>query len=150
MKKKIFAYMAGVIDSDGSIHIERVTDKRNGNYQYTVRVQVQLTSKEMIEWFADKFNGPMRKRQYIYPRPASSPKRKDMYIWRISSQHAIDFLKKIEPYLLLKKPRAAVAIAMEDTFLDKKMSRNPSVVKEKKKMKEKLFQQLKILNKRGM
>lgn len=154
MREIKLAYLAGVIDSDGCIHIERYVDRRKGRnnrYQYNVRLQVGVTRMEIINWIEKNFCGETRK--YSYKRESKFQNRNDVINWRISSKQAINLLKELKDYLILKRDRAEIAIEFEKSILTPSESRSPHLkdVKEKKtKLKEELHAKMKILNQRGI
>lgn len=150
MKEKL-AYLAGVIDSDGCIHIDRYRDqrKKDKSYQYTVRLQVGVTRKEIIDWLLEHFGGETR----MYVNKSRHVNRNDMLIWRKSATEAIELVKKVRPYLVLKTPRADVAIEFEKTIMNKTECRSKKFSKEREeKMKKKalLHEQMRRLNKTGV
>jgi len=154
MRELKLAYLAGVIDSDGCIHIERYVDSRKGRnrrYQYNVRLQIGMTRMEVIEWIGSNFFGETRK--FSYKIKSKYPNRNDITNWRISSRQAISLLKELKEYLVLKKDRAEIAIEFEKSIVSSKESRSLSLkkVRERKmKLKEELYNKMKELNMRGV
>ena len=90
------AYLAGIVDGEGTIDIR----EKKGVYN----IRIHNTSRELIEWLKNEFGGLVtgdhdkRNRRFGY---------KKSYIW-ISSR-AIDtfnLLKALYPFLIVKKERA--------------------------------------------
>lgn len=99
MSETDLAYAAGLMDGEGCIHIAR---SRNS---YTLQITFNQTDSIIAPWLYAHFNG------YLYKYP------KDNYQyheWSIFSNKAVDFLKKILPYLTLKKDQAKLAIQFQE------------------------------------
>jgi len=100
-KKEDLAYIAGVIDSDGCISINRDIKK----YQPTV--QVTQAQPEAINLINKIFGGNYR----IVKQSKSSLNYKDLYLWRIRSRKNLGiFLEAILPFLRIKRKQAKIVI----------------------------------------
>lgn len=91
------AYMAGLIDGEGSITLMKC-----GKY-YGSRLGVHMTDHAVVEWLAD-VTGVGRVR--LSRREGKS----DIYKWEIFSRQAYAVLSAILPYLKSKKPQAELII----------------------------------------
>ncbi len=109
LKETDYAYFAGLIDADGSIHIDRFKDKRkkHGLYTYALRVKIGQSDIEAIKWLSETFGGTYR--YYQYDRPGAYNK-KGLYYWCPNNQKAAFLLEKSLPYLQIKKEQAKLAI----------------------------------------
>jgi hypothetical protein len=113
----VYAYAAGVVDSDGCIYSDR--RKRKGPTSYQVRTSVSMTTPEVPTWFHSKFGGClMIKKGKNTPLP--------VYTWIISSQQALRLLKEIEPYLIGKRDRALAGIRLQDSFKVPRTTKRPA------------------------
>ncbi len=99
------AYAAGVIDSDGCIHVNQRRTTAGG-YTYIVAVTVSLKFDLVPLWFASMFGGP------VYRREQSRPGYPPMWNWRLDCRKAANFLETILPYLKIKHVRAEAAIRL--------------------------------------
>lgn len=99
------AYAAGVIDSDGCIHVNQ-RRTTSGGYTYAVAVTVSLKFDPVPLWFASLFGGP------VYRREQSRPGYPPMWNWRLDCRKAANFLEMILPYLKIKRVRAEAAIRL--------------------------------------
>lgn len=101
-KMERLAYIAGIIDGDGSISLT----KRNilPSPLYYPEVQLANQNKNLIHYFYDEFGG------YKYCRKSWKGKngsmRKDSWQWKLDKRRCKSFLEKIMPFLKLKKERA--------------------------------------------
>ncbi len=126
------AYLAGFLDGEGCIGIY----KRNRYKvpQYILEVTIVNTNKEVIDWIQKRVKGNIRVRRHS--------EWKTRWIWSINTRDPIHrFLNDILPFLIVKKKNASIALLL-------KKSQNP-ISKEERDLKEKLCQQMKVLNKRG-
>ncbi|MDP2730270.1 MAG: LAGLIDADG family homing endonuclease [Dehalococcoidales bacterium] len=108
MKKTDFAYVAGIIDGEGSISIYRMLSRSSKRrMRYSLLVTVTNTNEWLIQWLKMSFGGSICK---VIPRQTNW---KPQYRWSLSTRQAADFLKLIKPYLHLKRPEAEIAIAFQ-------------------------------------
>lgn len=97
------AYIAGLIDGEGSIHMTR-KEKYGTFYAF---VTVGMSDKAVIEWLANKFGNKMI--ESLYPIKGSF-KKKPKPIYRISLQgrRARCLCEVLLPYFKVKKKQAEV------------------------------------------
>ncbi len=102
MRKKDFAYVAGLIDADGSLYISKSTNE-NGYTQFDPIIMVRTTHLKTAKWLVDRFGGMYDRTDWKYD------KWKPYYRWKFTSdKKAAIFLDKIIPHLWLKKEQAIV------------------------------------------
>jgi len=96
------AYIAGLIDADGSIGIYEQGE--NGRTPtFTVTVTIRMAESEGIELL-----------QQYFPRKVTSTKsynRKRLYRYRVTGAIAKEILSALLPYLRIKRNQAELAIA---------------------------------------
>jgi len=98
------AYLAGLIDGEGTIHLRRSRGKRVSYLK--VQVNITNTSKELLDWILLNFGGRFSSRG---PNPKIRKKR--IYIWSISrTLDSYLILKAVLPFLLIKKNLAIKAL----------------------------------------
>jgi len=103
MKKTDYAYIAGLFDGEGCIHISK---RKSGYYQ--LRIVVSNTNEMIIRWLGFAFTGCVWGKKPKGNRRAS-------WTWGVSDRKAEAFLKLIHPYLILKKPEAELAFKFMQT-----------------------------------
>lgn len=135
------AYLAAMIDGDGTIRIKRSKQK------YTIYISVKNTSEALMDYLKENFKG-----KKLGPYSNKIGKNwKDYFLWECSSKEAIKIIKQIEPYLIIKRQQANLAIeAWEDTFRIDYNTRGPErIPKFAINKREYYYQQMKMLNKTG-
>lgn len=105
MKRTDIAYIAGIIDGEGCIHIGREKSNRyRSGYVFRLSVSLSSTEEWLPNWLKFVFGG------YIYSQQPRGLQRKPYWEWRLMHNKAKDFLELIYPYLRLKQPQAEIAI----------------------------------------
>lgn len=112
MEEWKLAYMAGIVDGEGSISIAKA--KKWGNQRhdtYKLVLSVYMSTKEpldtIVEWFGGKVEVlKIQKERYGQTRPGRQ--------WRANGNAAAYVLELIRPYLLLKWRQADLAIASRE------------------------------------
>lgn len=102
------AYLAGIIDGEGCIHIgEKITSNV---------IRVLNTDENLIIWISEIFNSNIRIR---YPKPDDIYNRKIYFFTQLLRHNdMLEFLKLILPYLHIKKELAIQSI----NYLEKRMA----------------------------
>ena len=102
MSKKTAAYLAGLIDGEGCLEIQKRKKKECiGEIAYVPRVRICMTNKEIIEWLRNSFGG------YIFERAANGNQRKS-WTWALLYRKVKPFIDAIYPYLRVKKKQAEI------------------------------------------
>jgi len=158
MSKTTAAYVAGLIDGEGSISITRVKKSectRGITHSCRIRITMSWKAKDLIYWLKNSFGG------YISFRDRGQEKNsQDAYEWCISREkQVLPFILKVSPYLKLKKPQAELLRAFLKTFTPfnessyiqnvKGKCRYTELKEEVFQLREKMFLQMKELNKKG-
>lgn len=137
------AYLAGIIDGEGSIMLWKAKGDPILRGQFNLRINVTSTDKCLIDWIFENFGGHCY--ECNSPSRQCQPKWKKQYTWTVPRPSILDFLIDIHPFLVIKKERCEVAIKFRKTFA--KRERNLS--KETFDLRFSLYQQMKHLNTRG-
>jgi hypothetical protein len=105
------AYLAGMIDGEGSIYIQRRITKA-GYMSYFPRFQVVNTNQEVMEWIQNTFGGNLYKK----PRTKHNEKWRLCFEWFSTVGVMDELLPLIIPYLIIKKQHALVMMQFRATF----------------------------------
>lgn len=102
-----YAYLAGVMDSDGSFKIERRRVKGMINPHYRIKIAAaQVAPSPAIELLAEVFGGTIRVRNY------DGPSYKAMTRWSLYDKSAVPALEALLPHLVIKTPQARLLLQM--------------------------------------
>lgn len=120
MKRTDLAYIAGILDGEGSISISQVK-KNHKSMGHTLRISVTNTNEWICQWLHFNFGGTIRIRV-----KGIGWGKKDIWEWSIASQKALSFLQLISPYIKLKRPQVDLALQFQ-----KKKRRGHKLVEER-------------------
>ena len=101
------AYLAGLVDGEGSILLARKSPSKNGRTRYEPRVITTLCTPEPLHYFKEQTN-----LGFIHTHNAQKYNRRHSpsYQWTILTRQAEAFLKAIYPYLKIKRDQAEVIL----------------------------------------
>ncbi len=111
LKNVELAYIAGLIDGEGCIGIYSYPDGRGVSRLHILDVVITNNNPACYQFLKERFGGAVHERKYKAEFVNSN------YQWRLRGIKAKDFLELIEPYLILKKQQAQLAI---EFILEKK------------------------------
>lgn len=96
------AYLAGLIDADGTIGLYR--KGRNGGAQYVLQMGISNTRNDVLAWVQEVTGVGL----VAVNRPADE-RRKAAYHWIVQNRGAWSVLQQVMPYMRIKNDRAALA-----------------------------------------
>ncbi len=134
MTRNDLSYLAGIIDGEG--HIEIHCDNRIPSFY--LRIIVVSTSEELMFWLKEKFGG------HYYPRTWNELTRKQCYAWQVSTKQSEEMLKKIFPFLIIKKRQAKLALEFRKTVGKQGKKLSEKVCRERTR----IAKEMKLLNRR--
>ena len=105
------AYLAGCIDSDGTIGVKRSTyamrvRKDAGAAVYSERVALRQTSPLVPTMLQKAFGGS------LYMTKPSAKNGKNLHSWAATDQRAVECLRTVLPYLRIKRDQALNCVAL--------------------------------------
>jgi len=104
------AYLAGLFDGEGCIHIAKNKPRPKGKNPYhKLMICIANTNKEIINYLYNTFGGRVNNN---IPRKNEQP----CQSWFFYSQYAKVFLKMIFPFLRIKRKQAKIAIVFQDSI----------------------------------
>lgn len=134
------AYIAGILDGEGSIIISSARSKKSVNLSHSLNLVFANSDDELMLWLQHRCGGTM------YMRPATA-KWKSMYRLEVYGRQAEQLIYAICPFLIVKRARAAIAIAFFN-LRDGHRGRHrldPETVAQRESLKQRLH----VLNRRG-
>lgn len=118
-KTSKFAYLAGIIDGEGTIGIYKKSDSDKnfpgngrGLSSYKLTIAVGQKNGPVIDWLYGNFGGKIFTKQQVTTVPNGKKKyNHHMYEWRLSSIDEIEYiLKRMIPFMHEKKRQAEIAL----------------------------------------
>ncbi len=108
-RSEVLAYLAGVMDSDGSFKIEKRRVKRMINPHYRIKIGAgQVSPSPAIDLLAGTFGGTIRVRGDGHKghRPIAH--------WSLFDKSAVPALEALLPYLVIKAPQARLLLQLRE------------------------------------
>lgn len=123
------AYIAGIIDGEGSIMLI----KFHKNQYPSPCISISSTDIELLEWIKNttKMGRILRKKNY------NKEKHLDSYTYRVIYDEAIKLLEEIEPYLIIQKKKLRARFILDN--YKKVTPRNGKYSEEMRKKKEQFY-----------
>ena len=109
MKKTDLAYLAGILDGEGCIHIGKWIGQEGQLPRYRLAVQISMVDKVPLLLARFAFGG------YLRLRKRKNDKWKPLWEWGVGSGSAVECLKDLMPYLHTKKAEAELAIKFQES-----------------------------------
>ena len=101
---EVMAYIAGIVDGEGSITYGQRLEHRKGKpraYKYwNIRIEVAMTHKKTIEYLHEALGCG-----HVNIRPKMSHQNFDQWRWRCSHRDALEVAKAIVPFAKTKKDK---------------------------------------------
>ena len=111
MDKNTLGYLAGVIDGEGYIGLEKTQPNqkvRQINPRYMPNVCVINIQLELINWLKKQWGGSVNTRNRNMKRWKSNWR--TCYRWRLNQGRIVEFLTAIRPYMIVKRRQADLMI----------------------------------------
>ena len=105
--KAKLAYTAGILDGEGTVFLERRVTRKGDYRNYVLTVVISNTNEWLIKWLEFNYGGNVSSYQQKHPNRLLS------WRWRIQATKAMEFLRLVLPYLILKRPQAEIAIQFQ-------------------------------------
>jgi hypothetical protein len=128
--KMDYAYLAGFIDAECSLDINKTMQKRGKTPTYRAQLQCNNTKSPFFFWASKKFGG-----QFHFLDKSHLYNCRNQMLWRISNLQFDTVLKGVYPFLVHKKPICAKMIELREKVLSKDFSG-----------REEIYQQVRYLN----
>jgi hypothetical protein len=112
-----FAYLAAMIDGEGSISLYRHRQYKRNDWQYRPRVLVVNTHRGLVDSLQQRFGGSALLQ-------ARRPHTKHLYMWRVIGMEDIQrILTGCMPYMIVKRDRASLLLAFVEERLSHRVGR---------------------------
>lgn len=132
MKEKTKAYMAGLMDAEGTFSITSCIHTSLGHRLYDPTIACHITDYPVLKWIVSHFGGT------IYKRKPTEGKLQD-WDWRTDSyKHSQNFIQLIHPFLVLKKDEASILLDFYSLFRQQVPNLRQSLYEQCKEMKTRI------------
>ena len=108
-----YAYLAGFIDSECNLGIQKYKPKDRPNYVYKIMLQCNNTKAPVFKWLLERFGG----RIHFIDRITKDSSRRNQFAWRLTGAPLSNIISKIHPYLRYKQPVCSELIRFYETTL---------------------------------
>ena len=104
------AYLAGIFDGEGYISIESPRSKTSAcGRNIKLRIGIANTNLDLLQWIQSEFGG------LIFDKHGPAHRRK-CYDLQLKASGAEKFVRKVYPFLKIKKLQAEVALKFRESF----------------------------------
>ena len=141
MRATDWAYLAGVLDSDGSIQIARSKLGKNKRRAYALRIYVTNSDKGLIDWLTTSVGGTS-----AICNQAAPLHHKTVWRWYARGHEALPILNSLLPYLRVRKQRAKLGLQFGPTL---KAARGQRLSPDEDQLRQRLFLLMREMNTRG-
>jgi len=122
MKPNILAYLAGAIDSDGTIGIKRSTYamrviQDSGAATFSERVALRQVTSDITTLLRETFGGS------IYMTKPSTARGRPLYSWAVTDLKAVECLVALMPFLRVKRQQALNCVALRKIKIKSKKAK---------------------------
>jgi len=109
------AYLAGIIDGEGTLFIGNYgnKDKIRGTGFFQTIISVTTTDKCLIEWLHNNFGG--WKSEYT-PKQRAINCKGPVFSWKCTGDRLTHLCELMIPYLVIKKEQALILLKMRNTY----------------------------------
>ncbi len=108
------AYMAGIVDGEGSITIGNYSsNKKTGILHYQTILGITNTSKDLLDWIHKTFGGNVWK---YSAKQTPKNSRQECYRWVATGDLLTHICELIHPFVICKKKQVEIMLAMRATY----------------------------------
>lgn len=146
-----FAYLAGFIDAECCLNIQKNFPKNRPNPTYKIQLQCNNSKFPTFKWIAERFGG-----QFYFIDRSKYRNNRNQIAWRLSSAALHPILKGVYHFLKHKQAICAKLLEFYDLTLNRSKSPSPNssqftdFYKPYLDAKESIFHQIQLLNKKGI
>jgi hypothetical protein len=109
----VLAYLAGIVDGEGSISAGSYSASSIGTRQHTTYLSVTNTDKSLIDWLVFHFGS---KAHPFTSKQLSKNSRKPAWRWQVSGDRLLHICEEILPYIVAKKKQVEIMIKLRETY----------------------------------
>ena len=143
-----FAYLAGLIEAEGTFRIKSWKPKNRPNKVYNTSLEIGNTRYPIFPWLMDRFGGNISLSE-------KKTRKRAVAIWSLQSASLLNIVEKIYPFLRTRKKKVCeLLMEFNKTLLSNGGDRHSLVFKERMKAvlvkRETIIEEVHKLNKKGV
>lgn len=108
MRPTELAYLAGIVDGEGSLEA-RIRTRAHGTPSMTLRLVIGQVDRRLIDWIAERVPGQVHEQ--------TKGRHRTIYLFRTGQTVAVALLRELLPYLIVKREQAELFIALAETSI---------------------------------
>jgi hypothetical protein len=109
------AYLAGIIDGEGSIYIGNFSSNpKTGTKYYQTNIEITNCDKNLMDWLINTFGA--RIYEYTKKQMPKNSTRETYYRWIATGERVTHLIDVLMPYFIVKKQQAEIMKKMRATF----------------------------------
>ena len=143
-------YLAGFIDAECCLSIQRYYSKNSINYTYKAVLRLNNTKAPIFKWLVSRIGGSV----IFIDRKTKNIKHRNQFVWRLISNPLKEILIKIYPFIKQKKKICKCLISFNETIIRNGGDRHTIEFKESfsriLKKREIIFNKVHKLNLKGI
>lgn len=141
MKETDKAYLAGLIDGEGTVSIVRLRGRKVGFQHYIACVELSNTNWSMIQWVMERLGGSV-----VVDARKKVIGQKQIYRLGLRNRLAEKVLREVFPYLVLKSAQAELVLELRERINSLNRKR---LSEAERSYRAHLFDECAKLNRRG-
>lgn len=103
-------YVAGLFDGEGFVRIARFQKPNSTHIRYAIHLGIGMTHWPVIEALKTEYGGSIHENRH----DLRNPKNRIQFMWVAASQVGAAFLRRVLPYLIVKRDEAEIALHLQD------------------------------------
>ena len=112
--EQFYIWLAGFMDGEGCIYVSRTKNSNRWGYQYTLRVELTQANKQLLEDIIERVGFGSNIWNKALNAIKNRKSKRNVYAIKWSSRQAHELLKKIYPYMVVKKAQASLGMEFQE------------------------------------
>jgi hypothetical protein len=102
-------YAAGLFDGEGWVRVSKWAKPNSIHTRYQILLAIGMSHAPVIRSLHNTYGGSLN----VNPHSRRNPKHRDQFLWYCASQKAAAFLRRVVPYLVVKRDEAELALELQ-------------------------------------